>query len=137
MTPASDDRAPEPTGNSAPLVSPSGPPPANSHARTRIWGAFTVVEAAGEIDLATAGLLAEHLDAATAGPEPDVLVDLRGVGFFDCSGLRVLCRADSRARSRGGRVRVISDAPSIRRLLHGAGLLHRFPPLPRIPGQRQ
>lgn len=52
----------------------------------------------GEIDLATAGFLSEHLDAATATARPDVLVDLRQVEFFDCSGLRVLCRADTRAR---------------------------------------
>jgi hypothetical protein len=54
---------------------------------------ITVVEAAGEIDLATAGFLVEHLEAATASGRPDVLVDLRRVEFFDCSGLRVLCRA--------------------------------------------
>ncbi|MFF7546123.1 hypothetical protein ACFZCU_21200 [Streptomyces canus] len=38
-------------------------------------------EAVGEIDLATAGVLAEHLDAATASDRPDVLVDLRQVEF--------------------------------------------------------
>ncbi|MFI6932139.1 STAS domain-containing protein [Streptomyces sp. NPDC050287] len=120
MTPDADDRAFE-------------PPAANPHARTRTSGAFTVVEIAGEIDLATAGLVAEHLDAATAGLEPDVLVDLRGVDFFDCSGLRVLCRADSRARERGGRLRVVLDEPRLRRLLRAAGLWDRFSPLPAIP----
>lgn len=122
MTPHADDRACE-------------PPAANPHARTRVGGRFTVVMVAGEIDLATAGFLQEHLDAATARPVPDVLVDLRQVEFFDCSGLRVLCRAESRARERGGRLRIVSDAPGIRRLLSGAGLLGRFPPLPAIPGE--
>ncbi|ALV31674.1 STAS domain-containing protein [Streptomyces sp. CdTB01] len=112
-----------------------GPPAANPHARTRFEGRFTVVEAAGEIDLATAGALGEHLDAATAGPRPDVLVDLRHVEFFDCSGLRVLCRAEARAREHGGRLRVISDQPRIRRLLAGTGLLRRFPPLPGTSGE--
>ncbi|MET7682432.1 STAS domain-containing protein [Streptomyces sp. NPDC005423] len=95
-----------------------------------------MVEVSGEIDMASAGLLVEHLDAATAGPEPDVLVDLRSVVFFDCSGLRVLCRAERRARERGGRLRIVSDGPRLHRLLRASGLLKRFPPLPGMPGER-
>lgn len=122
MTPDADDRAPE-------------PPAANRHARTRTDGRFTVVEVTGEIDLATTDFLLEHLDAATARPEPDVLVDLTRVEFFDCSGLRLLCRAEARARERGGRLRIVTDGPRMRRLLRGTGLLKRFPPLPAIPGE--
>ncbi|WP_409375157.1 STAS domain-containing protein [Streptomyces justiciae] len=44
--------------------------------------------------------------------------------------------AESRACERGGRLRVVSDSPRIRRLLRASGLLGRFPPLPGIPGQR-
>ncbi|WP_053851096.1 STAS domain-containing protein [Streptomyces sp. NRRL B-24085] len=121
MTPESDDRA-------------SGTPAANPHARTRTSDGVTVVEAAGEIDLATAGLLAEHLDAATASGRPDVLVDLRRVEFFDCSGLRVLCRAESRARRRDGRLRVVTDGPRLHRLLRASGLWRRFTPLLELPG---
>ncbi|ELP66797.1 STAS domain-containing protein [Streptomyces turgidiscabies] len=108
-------------------------PTANPYARTYTHGPFTVVEVLGEIDLATAGFLAEHLDAATSRPGPDVLVDLRHVGFFDCSGLRELCRADHRARERGGRLRLVSDAPRLHRLMRAAALLHRFPLLAHIP----
>jgi len=122
MTPDADDRALE-------------HPAPNPHARTRTSGRFTVIEVAGEIDLATAGFVAEHLDAATARPLPDVLVDLRYVAFFDCSGLRVLCRAESRAREREGRLRVVCDQPRIRRLFADTGLLKRFPPLPGVPGE--
>ncbi|MFF4056298.1 STAS domain-containing protein [Streptomyces sp. NPDC001668] len=120
MTPESDDLTP-------------GTPAANPYARTLTHGRFTVVEAAGEIDLATAAFLAAHLDAATATDLPDVLVDLRHVEFFDCSGLRVLCRAESRAQQRGGRLRVVSDRPRLHRLLRACGLWHRFPPLPELP----
>ncbi|MFF0092325.1 STAS domain-containing protein [Streptomyces canus] len=88
-------------------------------------------EAVGEIDLATAGFLAEHLDAATAGDRPDVLVDVRHVEFFDCSGLRVLCRAES--RERGGRLRVVADGTRLHRLLRACGLWRRFPPLLEFP----
>jgi anti-sigma B factor antagonist len=134
MTPEADDRAPESAEGTAAYFSRSGPPSANAHARSRRCGPYTVVEVAGEIDLATADLLGEHLDAVTTVPGSDVLVDLRRVDFFDCSGLRVLCRAESRTRERGGRLRIVSDAPQIRRLLLGSGLLDRFPPLPGIPG---
>lgn len=139
MTPDADDRAPHhaphPTEDPAASTSRSAPPPANAHARTRRCGPFTVIEVVGEIDLATEALLAEHLNAATARAGSDVLVDLRRVDFFDCSGLRVLCRAETRARDHGGRLRVVSDAPRIRRLLRGAGLLGRFTLLPGIPGE--
>lgn len=135
MPPDADDRAPHPTEDLAADSSGSVPPQANAHARTRRCGPFTVVEVMGEVDLATAALVAEHLDAATGRTGSDVLADLRRVDFLDCSGLRVLCRAQTRARDLGGRLRVVSDAPWISRLLRGAGLLGRFPPLPGIPGE--
>ncbi|WP_330285996.1 STAS domain-containing protein [Streptomyces sp. NBC_00576] len=133
MTPEADDRTPGPSEHTASDSSGALPPTANPYARTCASGPFTVVEVFGEIDMATAGSLCEHLDAATSHPGPDVLVDLRRVAFFDCSGLRELCRADSRARERGGRLRVVSDTPRLHRLLHASGLLDRFPPLTRIP----
>ncbi|MFF4272595.1 STAS domain-containing protein [Streptomyces sp. NPDC001536] len=129
MTPESGDRAPGPSEGTG----GTGPPAANPYARTYRHGTLTVVEAAGEIDMASAGSLAEHLHTATEGERPDVLVDLRTVDFFDCSGLRVLCRADSRAREHGGRLRIVSGSARIRRLLRASGLLGRFPPLPELP----
>jgi anti-sigma B factor antagonist len=110
-----------------------GLPDANSCARSRRSGAYLVVEVRGEVDIATEELLAEHLLAVTAGPEPDVLVDLRRLDFLDCSGLRVLCRAEARARERGGRLRLVCEGPRVPRLLRAAGLMGRFPPLPGIP----
>ncbi|MFJ9630630.1 STAS domain-containing protein [Streptomyces sp. NPDC101175] len=110
-------------------------PPGNSCALTRPYGPFTVVEVSGEIDMATADLVVEHLDAATAVAEPDVLVDLRSVEFLDCSGLRVLCRAERRARERGGRLRIVSDGPRVDRLLRASGLFGRFPPLRALPAR--
>ncbi|MGP4045861.1 STAS domain-containing protein [Streptomyces sp. 2A115] len=111
----------------------SGLPAANPYAHSYLRGGFTVVEVLGEIDMATAGALAEHLDAAAARPAHQVLVDLRPVDFFDCSGLRVLCRADRRAKEHGGSLRLVSDQPRIHRLLRASDLLSRFPPLPELP----
>jgi anti-anti-sigma factor len=125
-----DDRVAAPSEGP---VGEAGLPAANPYARSYRSDPFVVVEVSGEIDLATAGSLAAHLDAATAGSAPDVLVDLRPVAFFDCSGLRVLCRADDRARQRGGRLRVVSGRPRTHRLLRAAGLLQRFSPLTDLP----
>ncbi|MFD7709207.1 STAS domain-containing protein [Streptomyces sp. NPDC059785] len=111
----------------------SGLPSPNPYAHSYAAGPFVVVEVSGEIDMATAGALAEHLDAATAGAAPDVLADLRTVEFFDGSGLRVLCRAEARARQCGGRLRIVTDRPRLIRLLRASGLLGRFPPLPTLP----
>ncbi|MEU9365813.1 STAS domain-containing protein [Streptomyces avermitilis] len=125
-----DDRTADP---------PEGPtgewglPPANPYVHSRVSGPFTVIEVSGEIDMASAGSLTEHLAAATARPGPDVLVDLRPVAFFDCSGLRALCRADTRAKERGGRLRLVFDQPRLHRLLRASGLLRRFPPLAELP----
>ncbi|MDN0197763.1 STAS domain-containing protein [Streptomyces sp. S.PNR 29] len=135
MRPEANGSAPGAAEGTAAGSPGAEPPVANPHARTRVSGPYTVVEVAGEIDLLTAELLAEHLDAATARPEPDVLVDLRRVDFFDCSGLRALCRAEARAGRRGGRLRIVCVDPHIRRLLRVSGLLGRFPPLPAIPSE--
>ncbi|MEU0969331.1 STAS domain-containing protein [Streptomyces sp. NPDC005917] len=114
-----------------------GLPAANSWARTRRCGAYLVVEVFGEVDVATEELVAGHLLAATTGSEPDLLVDLRALDFLDRSGLRVLCRADARAKERGGRLRLVCEGPRIPRLLRASGLLGRFPPLPGLPPGRE
>ncbi|GAA2260195.1 hypothetical protein GCM10010145_32140 [Streptomyces ruber] len=133
MPPEAHDRAaPPPQG--APTGSGLAPP--NPCAHSRRTGAFTVIRVTGEIDVATADRLAEHLRAAVALPGADILVDLRGVDFFDCSGLRVLCRAEATARARGGRLRLVCDQPRIRRILRATGLIDRFPPLGELPVPR-
>ncbi|MET7698171.1 STAS domain-containing protein [Streptomyces sp. NPDC005485] len=130
MPPEPQDRAADPPEGTADA---SGSPAANPYAHSYPHGRFTVVEVSGELDMATVGSLAEHLRAAAERPVPDVLVDLRGVAFFDGSGLRALCRAESGARERGGRLRIVCDRPRIHRLLGAAGLLGRFPPLADLP----
>ncbi|MFE9774636.1 STAS domain-containing protein [Streptomyces sp. NPDC005931] len=93
-----------------------------------------IVTPRGELDLLTAPALTERLDALTAEPFPDVVVDLRAVPFIDCSGLSTLCRARSRVLGRDGRLRLVSDCPVFRRILFHAGLADAFEVLPRLPG---
>lgn len=95
--------------------------PAPSHTE-RTVGATTVVTLSGEVDLFTRLSLAPRLDALTAGPRPDLVLDLRPVAFIDCAGLGLLCRARNRVAARGGRLRLVSGSVSFRRILRRTGL---------------
>ncbi|MFE6520955.1 STAS domain-containing protein [Streptomyces sp. NPDC057794] len=104
----------------------SGPPrPVDSAAR--------VVTVSGEIDLRTAQALRERLDPLTAGPCPDLVLDLRAVSFIDCAGLGVLCRARNRVLARHGRLRLAGAGTFLRRVLRHAGLAGAFEILPDAP----
>ncbi|WP_327319542.1 STAS domain-containing protein [Streptomyces sp. NBC_01235] len=89
-------------------------------------GGATVVTLRGEIDLLTAPALTARLDALTAGPRPDLVLDLRPVSFMDCAGLAVLCLALKRARARHGRLRLVTDSVRFLRILRCTGLTGTF-----------
>ncbi|MFE5402508.1 STAS domain-containing protein [Streptomyces sp. NPDC056580] len=95
----------------------SGPRPAPSEG-----GGTTVVALDGEIDVLSVDALAQRLDALTAGPRPDLVLDLRPATFIDCAGLGVLCRARNRALARRGRLRLVAESTSFTRLLRLSGL---------------
>ncbi|CCK32480.1 hypothetical protein BN159_8102 [Streptomyces davaonensis JCM 4913] len=103
-------------------------PPLSEHLETEA----TVVALRGELDLQAALVLTAGLDALTAGPCPDVVLDLRDVSFVDCAGLNALCRTRARALARHGRVRLVTDDPSLLRLLRLTGLTGVFELYPRL-----
>lgn len=94
----------------------------------------TVLTLHGEIDLLTAPALSERLDALTARPRPDLVLDLRPTEFIDCAGLGVLCRARNRVLARGGRLRLVTDSVRFLRMLRVTGLGGVFDVRPRLPG---
>ncbi|MCH0558281.1 MULTISPECIES: STAS domain-containing protein [Streptomyces] len=98
-------------------------------------GATTVLPLRGEIDLLTAPTLAERIDALTAHPHPDLVLDLRPVDFIDCAGLRLLCRARNRALAKRGRLRLVTDSAGFLRMLRAAGLWGVFEVHARLPSQ--
>ncbi|MGP3987173.1 STAS domain-containing protein [Streptomyces sp. 3N207] len=99
----------------------------------RLDGGVTVMELRGEIDIRTAPFLAARLDRLTAGPHPDLVLDLRSVSFMDCSGLRLLCRARNRTLARGGRLRLVTGSSHFLRILKHTGLAGLFEVHPRLP----
>ncbi|MFH9590086.1 STAS domain-containing protein [Streptomyces luteogriseus] len=96
-------------------------------------GTTQVVTLRGDLDLLAAPALRARLDMLTAGPCPDLVLDLRPVSFVDCSGLGVLCRVRNRVRARHGRLRLVTGSASLRRVLRHAGMAGVFELLPRMP----
>ncbi|WP_329282190.1 STAS domain-containing protein [Streptomyces sp. NBC_01451] len=100
----------------------------------RVVGGTTVVGLHGEIDLFAAPPLTARLDELTAGPRPDLVLDLRGVSFIDCSGLGVLCRARNRVLARDGRLRLVTRSAGFLRILRHTGLRDAFEVHSRLSG---
>ena len=108
----------------------TGPGVVGAH---RVAGGTTVVSLQGEIDVLAVPALSERLDAHTAHPHPDLVVDLRLVTFIDCAGLGVLCRARNRTLARQGRLRLITESANFRRILRITGLSGVFEVHTRLP----
>ncbi|MFN8051013.1 MAG: STAS domain-containing protein [Acidimicrobiales bacterium] len=95
------------------------------------------VTVAGELDVRTAGELAEVLEPLVTKERCSVVVNLSGVDFMDSSGLRALVRAANEASSAGGSLVLARVSDSVKRLLEVTGLVdHLGPPATDIPGDR-
>ncbi|MEV5849409.1 anti-sigma factor antagonist [Streptomyces sp. NPDC048179] len=99
------------------------------HLRIRQDRGHTVLEFRGEIDIAAATEMAPYLDRVTARDSSLVVIDLRHIEFFDCSGLRLLYRARSRVLERDGQLTLVCTHPLTLRVLRVTGLSRLLPPL--------
>ncbi|MCX5373510.1 STAS domain-containing protein [Streptomyces sp. NBC_00015] len=101
---------------------------AENHTRSATYQAdpraagATVVTLHGEMDLLAVLPLRARLDTLSAGPHPDLVIDLRAVSFIDCAGLGVLCRTRNRVKARRGRLRLVADDALFLRTLRCTGL---------------
>jgi anti-sigma B factor antagonist len=84
-------------------------------------GGRPVVAVEGEIDLATAGRLRDHVHELTAGADR-VIVDLEGVEFIDSTGIGVLVGGMKRARNHGGDLSLVCTRGRILKVLEITGL---------------
>jgi anti-sigma B factor antagonist len=83
---------------------------------------------AGDIDLATAPLVADHLEAlAASGEVAHVVIDLQGVTFFDSTGVALLLGSWRRAAREGWELSIINTPPGPRGVLQLCGLLKLLP----------
>jgi len=79
-------------------------------------GDVTVLAARGEIDVATAPLLARRLSTVMRRPKPRIVVDLGETLFVDAIGLTVLLNALRRVRRAGGMLAIACANPTVLRL---------------------
>jgi len=79
----------------------------------------------GDLDLATAPLLQQHLDRAMCSGA-SLVIDLGGLGFIDSSGLEVLVRADRRLRASGGQLVLLGGSRAVYRVFELAGVDRYF-----------
>ena len=86
-------------------------------------GTTTRVTVMGELDLASAPQLREHMTAQLADHSEIIVLDLGDVSFIDSTGLHALIDASSQD---GKRLRVIPN-PALLRLLEITGLRDRLP----------
>ncbi|MEV7200651.1 anti-sigma factor antagonist [Streptomyces griseoluteus] len=108
------------------------PTPLSRHLRVRQEHGHTVLELRGEIDIASAAEISPLLDRVTGRERVHVVLDLRPVEFFDCSGLRLVSRARRRVLERGGRLRLVCAHPLTLRVLTVTGLSRVLPPHPTL-----
>lgn len=89
------------------------------------------VEATGELDIATAPVLEEELDALLGDGYRELVLDVGEVRFCDLAGLNVLLHARTAAVAAGGGLALHGTCPSLRMMLEVLGLERVFEVIPR------
>jgi len=95
------------------------------------------VHVAGALDLATSPQLERTLEEAAARL---VVLDMRDVGFMDCSGVHTIVGASQRAREEGRRLILLRGTPNVDRVFALTGSsddieIGDIDPLVDLPGQ--
>ena len=85
------------------------------------------VRVGGELDVAVAPTLRDHLDLAIAAGSGDVLIDMAGVTFLDSTAVCELVRAHVALCDVGHSLVVADPAPVVTRIFEITGLLDSFP----------
>ncbi len=88
-----------------------------------------IVRVAGELDVASAPVLAAALERAEASVASTIAIDLTGVSFIDSTGLRALLEAHARDRNHPapGRLQITGGSPQAQKLFRLAGVLDKLP----------
>ena len=80
----------------------------------------------GEVDLATVGTIGRRIDECAAAGDPLVILDLQGVTFLDCTGVRLALQADAAAQAAGWEFVLIEAGASVQRVFELAGARDRL-----------
>jgi anti-sigma B factor antagonist len=80
-----------------------------------------VVAVSGEVDVCTEALLQQALLRIMREHGARLLLDVSGVSFMDCAGLRALLTTRRRAELHGGFMRLIAVSRAVRRIIELTG----------------
>ncbi len=95
-------------------------------------GGHAVVGLRGELDLSDAADLTVAL-AGVVACHPEVIIDLTGLEFIDCSGVWALTRAREQATLAGGGLLLAVPQQLVLRVLALTGLADVFPVYASVP----
>ncbi|WP_035803529.1 STAS domain-containing protein [Kitasatospora mediocidica] len=90
-------------------------------------GELAVLSVAGELDVATAPLLWQHLADQLAHGRRHLVVDLEGVPFMDSSGLNVIIRAMRETGLADGSLALAAPTPPVFNLFRLTGISRTQP----------
>jgi anti-sigma B factor antagonist len=92
----------------------------------QVTGGVPVISVAGEIDVATAPTLRDHLAVHEEAGAGVVVVDLLGVSFLDSTALGVLVGSFKRIRESGGDLKLVIAEPRILKVFEITDLVRVF-----------
>jgi anti-anti-sigma factor len=81
----------------------------------------TIVVLSGEVDVCTEAPLQQALLWIIRERGARLMLDVSGVSFMDCAGLRALLATRRRAEMRGGYMRLIATSAAVRRIIELTG----------------
>ena len=81
----------------------------------------TIVAISGEVDVCTEAPLQQALLRIIRERSARLMLDVSGVSFMDCAGLRALLATRRRAEMRGGCMRLIATSAPVRRIIELTG----------------
>jgi anti-anti-sigma factor len=91
-----------------------------------------VVWASGDVDTNVAEVFRDMMLRVMRRHSPSLLLDLSGVSFMDCAGLRALLLTQRLAEMRGGSVCLIAESPAVHRIIDLLGVRDVFPVRERL-----
>jgi anti-sigma B factor antagonist len=86
-----------------------------------------VVWVTGDVDTNAAEVFRDMMLRVMRRHSPSLLLDLSGISFIDCAGLRALLMTRRLAAVRGGSVCLIAESPAVRRIIDLIGVRDVFP----------
>jgi anti-anti-sigma factor len=131
-------QARDPESGCAVIEDPSTPRDGSRHASARAIGELTTssqreghvhtLYVAGELDLATADRMQAELECIESTDATSIVIDLAGLTFMDCTGMRLLLRAGARSPTSAHRLTLRPGNPAVQRVFALCGA-DELPPL--------